>query len=92
MVLRRVAPPSHSQANHCYGHEAGAKPLPRQTTDYRPETTCHRPQVTDLGPMGKAESQAAEAGNSAEMILQHYRELVAPKRGNGVKEARLSSR
>src|ERR1035437_525512 len=54
MILRRVAPPSRYQANHCDGHEAGAKPLPRQTTDYGPQTTCHRPQTTDLGPMGQA--------------------------------------
>jgi hypothetical protein len=31
--------------------------------------------------MEKAESQAAEAGNSAEMIFQHHRELVTPKAG-----------
>ena len=70
MILRRVAPPSYHQANHRNGHEAGAKPLPRQTTDYRAPATCHRPQTTDLGLMAKAESPTAETENSAEMIFR----------------------
>ena len=74
MVLRRVSPPGHPQANQCDDHEADAKPPPQHINDYQPQT-CHGQQTIDPSPMAKAQSQAA-AGKKRLGITPPALELV----------------